>query len=202
MFLLLCAALIYSYGLDARETGRGKAAPYRFEMRFGAAGYPIMDALDFGGGWGYADRTGHTSIRNFPDMTYRDYSGPMRMLGLASAEFSYNFHRRFTFAVGGYLLGVWTNDYDYQGNRIGTAGGASLSIVPAIRIRYIAKQSFSMYGSVGLGLRMSYLDEFKVLPTVQVVPLGFAWGRRLYGFMEMGYGTLFLGGNAGIGFRF
>jgi hypothetical protein len=97
---------------------------------------------------------------------------------------------------------VWENSYDYLGNRKGTNAGFNLSIVPAARWKYLVRDKFSMYGSVGLGISVGYFEEWSLWPTFEFVPLGLTFGDKVYGFVEYGAGLLYIGGAAGIGYRF
>ena len=173
-------------------------ATYRNEWRFGVAGLPLFDYLCYGG-FGYHDY----DYRPDTDFLYEDYDGDRRMLGLLSAEYSINFSKKFTFAIGGYVTSVWNNVYDYKGNRKGSEIGLSLHVIPTARVNYLSRDSFRIYGSAGLGASAFYDDgDFYVYPTFELVPVGFTVGRKVYFFAEYAIGFTYLGGAAGIGYKF
>ena len=197
--ILLCFLLICPIGLSAQGNDD---IPYRHEWRFGVAGYPLMDMLLYSDGW-YDYMIDPAFHYLNPDRLYRDYEGTRRMAGLVSAEYSINFRKRFTFAVGAYLSTVWNKVYQYDGTRQGSDMGLALTVMPTARFKYVSREAFTMYGSAGLGLMGGfYDDDAYIYPTFQLVPLGLTFGRKVYGFAEFGLGTLYIGANIGAGFRF
>lgn len=78
--------------------------------------------------------------------------------------------------------------------------GDYLSIMPAIRLCWVNKRSFSLYSKLAVGI--SY-DTYKntTFFAGQWSPLGITFGRRLYGIFELGSGRQgFLG--FGVGYKF
>lgn len=61
------------------------------------------------------------------------------------------------------------------------------------------KDKVKIYASVGTGLA---LYSFLILPTVQLVPFGITFGKKMFGFCELGIGTEYMGLHGGIGYRF
>lgn len=187
-------AVFVSLGLAAQEKDD---VPYRHEWRFGVSGLPVVDILALSDGWGCDD------CRNFDiDDIFDDYDGTRRMLGQLSAEYSINYRKWFSFSVGGYLSTAWNKVYDYKGDPAGFDMGVTLHIAPTVRIKYINTDAFSMYLGLSAGIMLGYKDEMLAFPSFQIVPLGFTFGRKVFGFVELGGGFLYLGGNAGIGYRF
>ena len=195
--VILCMLLLCQLGLSAQDNDD---IPYRHEWRFGLAGLPIMDGLLYSDG--YFDIDPHINYLD-PDRLYKDYNGTSRMFGLISAEYSINFRKRFTFAVGGYLTSAWNRVYRYDGTPKRPEIGFGLTIMPTARFKYVSRDAFSMYGSAGLGVMVGLSEkEVYCYPTFQLVPLGLTFGRKVYGFAEFGLGTLYIGGNIGVGYRF
>lgn len=195
--VILCALLLCPLGLAAQNKDD---IPYKHEWRFGAAGYPIMDMLLYSDGIGYVDIIPYYTDA---DRIYEDYEGRRSMIGLISAEYSLNLRKKFTFAVGAYLSTAWNKVYQYDGQKNGADVGVGLTIMPTARFKYVSKNAFNMYGSAGLGIMAGYFQkEAYVYPTFQLVPIGLTFGRKVYGFAEFGLGTLYIGGNIGVGYRF
>ena len=196
---ILCAIMLCQLGLASQNQDE---IPYRHEWRFGVAGFPIMEMLMYSD-WGYDAMIDPAFTYIDTDRLYRDYEGTRRMIGLLSAEYSINYRKRFTFAAGAYLSTAWNNVYGYDGTRKGADMGFGLTIMPTARFKYVSREAFNMYGSVGLGLIAGYFDkEAYVYPTFQLVPVGFTFGRKVYGFGEFGLGSLYIGFNIGVGYRF
>lgn len=173
---------------------------YKHEWRFGVSGIPMIDAL-MHGNFGHHEH--YIPICDI-DYAYKDYDGERRMLGLLSAEYSFNRSNKFTFAIGGYLTTVWNKVYDYSGRKAGLNMNVSLHIIPTARFKYYTRPAFSAYGSIGIGAMVGLEQDgsFYGFPTVQFIPIGITFGRKIYGFAEYGGGFTYLGGSAGIGYRF
>ena len=196
--VILCALLLCPLGLAAQNKDD---IPYRHEWRFGLAGLPLMDSFMYTDG--YFENIDPNVYYLDPDRLYKDYEGTKRMFGLVTAEYSINFRKRFTFAVGAYLSTGWNRVYRYDGTKKAPEIDLGLTIMTTARFKYISRKAFNMYGSVGLGLIAGLSErEAYIYPTFQIVPLGFTFGRKVYGFAEFGLGTLYVGGNIGAGFRF
>ena len=191
---LILLALLLPLSFAAQKPD---APEYKHDWRFGFAGYPLIDQLFFGYGHDHYPEPIDT------DHLYADYHGDCTMVGLFSAEYSTNFTKHFTFAVSGYLNSVWTPMYDYKGNKNGQNLGLSLHVIPTARYNYYTSQSFSIYSSIGLGLIFgTEKKEFFAFPTLQIAPVGITFGRKVFGFAEWNGGVSYLGGRAGIGYRF
>ena len=201
LLILLCVIPLFALETSAQEFSERftEHAKYKNEWRFGVAGYPMMELLGYSD-WGF-------DFDIMPDKSdidnlYKDYHGARRMIGLISAEYSYNYRKHLTFSVGGYASTVWEHTYDYMDELKGTNMGFNLSIVPTVRAKYLVRDKFSMYGYFGLGISVGYFEDWNIWPTFQFVPLGLTFGEKVYGFVEYGAGLLYIGGAAGIGYRF
>ncbi len=171
---------------------------YRHEWRFGLSGIPAIDMLI------HSRFHDHEPYDVDIDHAYESYGGPRRMLGLLSAEYSINRSKKFTFAIGGYVNCVWNRVNDYSGRKTGMDMGLSLHIIPTARYKYVSKTAFSAYGSLGLGAMVGVDEDgdFFGFPTFQFIPIGITFGNKVYGFAELGAGFTYIGGSAGIGYRF
>ena len=139
LLILLSALCLFAQEASAQpqEEMRKEPPKYKHEWRFGIAGYPFMETLAYSD-WGYFDVM---PDRNNVDNLYKDYHGPRKMIGLISAEYSYNRNKHLTFAVGGYASTVWENTYNYLDERAGTNMGFNLSIMPTVRWKYFVRES-------------------------------------------------------------
>lgn len=200
LLIIFCALSVFAHETAAQTQDGNRKEPvkYKHEWRFGVAGYPMVEMLGYGDWGDFLPAPERTDVDNL----YKDYHGPRRMIGLISAEYSYNRNKHLTFSVGGYASTVWEKTYDYLNNPKGTDMGFNLSILPTIRWKYVAREKFSMYGYFGAGVAVGYFKEWNILPTFQIVPLGVTFGGKVYGFIEYGAGLLYVGGAAGIGYRF
>lgn len=182
--------------------------PYKYEVRLGWSGYPILEAANFpnsGGGifmkydivkpfYNYA------SLENM----YGTYQGPEYMTGLISGEFSIHFRKWFTLAVEAGFNGMWGRVYDKSdGSFVRHTSGVSFTVLPHARFYWANAKNIRFYSGIGLGLGIGQYDKyFEFYPAFQVSPIGFSVGRKFFGFGETSLGTAYFGGKFGVGYRF
>ena len=180
--------------------------PYRYEVRLGWGGYPILEANTFpnsGGSWGYD--VDILPYRNQTlDKMYGTYQGPEYMTGLISGEFSIHFRKWFTLAVEAGLNGMWGRVYDSSdGSFVRRTSGISFTVIPHARFYWANAKSVRFYSGIGLGLGLGRYDGyFETYPAFQFSPVGFSVGRKIFAFGEMSLGTAYFGGKFGMGYRF
>lgn len=192
---------------EARNRDFKEKFPYKYEVRLGWSGYPILDAANFPNGY-----SGHRDVDiliwNYHDgnidALYGTAYGPEYMTGLISGEFSIHFKRWFTLAVEAGFNGIWGSVYDkYDGNRVETNRGVTFTVMPHARFYWVNCRSFRMYSGIGLGVCLGGYDgDFAVYPAAQLSPVGFTAGRKIFVFAESSVGTTYMGGKFGIGYRF
>lgn len=196
IYLLLLCPVIMSAG---ERKGKKPDFPFKYEFRLGWCGFPALDDLNFSG---YNDYQIHydTPISD----VFSDYDGPVYMTGNIMAEMNFHMKRWFTLSVGLAADGMWKSFYDvHTEEKTGTSRGCSFTILPQARFNWLNRDLVRMYSSVGLGLTAGSFDDVSgVYRATQLVPVGITVGRRFFGFAEIGYGTLFIGGMFGVGYRF
>ena len=81
--------------------------------------------------------------------------------------------------------------------------GWTATVLPQARFNWIKKEVVKVYSSVGAGVRAGSFDErADILIAGQLVPIGINVGNKVFGFAELGIGTVYIGGMFGIGYRF
>ena len=75
------------------------------------------------------------------------------------------------------------------------------------RFSWLNRKLVRLYSSVGAGLAVSLMDvSYREYPetylSLQVTPVGISVGKKLFGFFELGVGTIYVGGCFGLGYRF
>lgn len=207
-------------GADMRAAGAGGAGVSckngkkteipDYEVRVGWGGYPIADAVFFYGGPLFAAGDFAPHYPSSLEDIYRDYRGPAYMTGIISAEFDFNFKRWFALTLGLGFNGIYQNTYDPVTDRkTGQNSGVSVTFLPEARFNWVNRRLVRMYSAVGLGLSVGSLYErdygrsdTMIYPVFQITPVGISVGRGVYGFAELGVGTQYIGGAAGVGIRF
>lgn len=178
----------------------GRLAAQDYEVAASWGGIPAFyDGLL----WGFQREVGPYGSPRM-DAVFADYKGPLYTAGLYNLEF--NIIRK-KWLVSSFSLGTtsfWRPTFSVlDGRRKGAKVHSVLSLMHTWRFTYVNRPVFRMYSSIGLGIVMTYdprPDE--ILPIFQLAPLGISVGKRIYGFGEIGLGAEYIGGRAGIGYRF
>lgn len=76
---------------------------------------------------------------------------------------------------------------------------ASLTLIEMVNFTYLNKENVRLYSSVGLGLS-AYSGT--LLPAIQLSYFGVSFGKKFFGFAELGGGTEYFAVHGGLGYRF
>ena len=192
--MLFCAVAAF-----AGERGKDDM-PFRYEVRLGWAGYPTADDNDFVGVNNHGFYTYDTSISDI----FSDYDGPTYMTGNIVGEMNFHFRKWFTLSVGVAANGIWKDVYSSQTDeKLRREKGFTATVMPQARFNWVRKDIVKLYSSVGVGVRAGKFDgRDDALLAAQLVPIGINVGGRVFGFAELGIGTVYIGGMFGIGYRF
>lgn len=173
----------------------------RFEVRFGYSGFPIADLLSHGlSGMFSPDRVHQGGLEGI----YAPYEGPEYMTGNIGAEFSWHIKKWFSLAGGMYFNGFYGSMVDPStGNKISRKSGLTFSFVPTARFYWANFEKCRLYSSIGAGVMASGYDNLNfVIPAFQLSPIGVTAGKKVFFHAEYSIGTVYLGAQAGIGYRF
>jgi len=190
------------YRVDYEDVARyGYERPLKCEMRFGIGGYPYADTYMFLND-GYKGRTSNSA--SDMEYIYADYYGPAYTTGSVSAEFNLLLKHWLNLSFTLSDCYSWRTRYDgVTDESKGVVYSNSLCFMPQLRFTYLSKRYVKLYSSIGAGVYAAKLnDEWKFGPAYEFCPIGVMTGRRVFGFTELGFGTRYVGLNAGIGFRF
>ncbi len=202
--ILFMAALV----LIALPSMAGNKERNRFPYRY-----------EFNVGWGYTPAMTIAEL-NSPvfngsdglDHIYGNYLGKRVTSGMMSAEFNIQFKK--WFALGTQLNAVTVSNSEMSaitGQEIRRFTDYTVSALAYARFTYLHKKYVKLYSSIGAGLcfthdstistdelfRMNYMQ-----PSFQLVPVGVTVGKRIYGTVELGLGSEYMGFRAGVGYRF
>lgn len=68
---------------------------------------------------------------------------------------------------------------------------------------WFTRERINLYSGIGYGTLGDYVDgDGRPSHGFQITPIGISYGKRLFGFAELGTGWMFCPARAGIGFRF
>ena len=192
--LLFCTLAAGAQNLNMQEL------PYRYEVRLGWSGYPVGDDNQFIGVNNHGFYSYDTSISDI----FSEYDGTTYMTGNIVGEFNVNFRKWFTLSIGFAANGIWKDVYSSQTDvKLRRENGWTATVLPQARFNWVRKDAVKVYSSVGAGVRAgSFDDRGDILLAGQLVPIGINVGKRVFGFAEVGLGTVYIGGMFGVGYRF
>lgn len=208
--ILTLLIALQSGAQDWREMRRQEFSlnfPYKYEVRIGWSGYPILEAANFPnyGNLPFMDYDMIPYHKNTSlESLYGTYQGREYMTGLISGEISIHFRKWFTLAVEAGINGMWGRVYDkYDGSFVRHTRGISLTVMPHARFYWANAKNVRFYSGIGIGLGLGQYDKyFEVYPAFQLSPIGFTVGRKIFAFGETSLGTAYFGGKFGVGYRF
>lgn len=195
---------------DMTTSEKKEPSDFRYELRIGWGGIPLMDTEVFYDG--YSPVLTYDRVFYHPsslESIYMGYRGIGYMTGIISAEMDINFKRWFALTIGIGFNGMYQTVYDsVTGQKSGCNRGVAVSVLPEARFNWLNRNLVRMYSAAGIGIviggkrNMDYgSSEYFLYPAFQLTPVGISVGRKVYGFVELGLGTQFLGGMAGVGIR-
>lgn len=177
--------------------------PYKFEVRVGWGGIPIMDEYFYLPDGSLVYRPGYDRPDGLEGL-YAPQKGNTYMTGQIFGEFSWHIKRRLTLAGGLYVNGMYGTYVDPDtGNVLRPRRGVSVTLIPSVRFYWSNYDKVRFYSEFGLGVNAAAFDgENNIIPAVHSTPLGMTAGRKFFIFAEYSIGTVCLGGKIGIGYRF
>ena len=191
--LLTCASVF-----DAQAGNKREELPFRHEIRLGWCGYPSIDAMNF---TGYGN-LGHYEYTPVQDIFMSDF-GKTYMTGNIVAEIDFHIRKWFTFAVSAAVNPIWKPATEVSQREAGYV----LTLMPHARFYWVNREMVRMYSSLGVGvtagqMKGTYDTISESYLSAQLVPIGITVGRKSFGFAEVGYGSVYIGGMIGVGYRF
>lgn len=197
---ILMIALLSCVLVAGAQNRSGQELPHRYELRLGWSGYPVGDDNQFVGVNNHGFYSYDTSISDI----FSEYDGTTYMTGNIVGEFNVHFKKWFTLSVGFAANGIWKDVYSSQTDiKLRRENGWTATVLPQARFNWIKKEVVKVYSSVGAGVRAGSFDErADILIAGQLVPIGINVGNKVFGFAELGIGTVYIGGMFGIGYRF
>ena len=176
----------------------------KFEIRAGYSGFPIADILYYGfSEFEHIFDPDHMRPEGLEGI-YAPCEGATFMTGNISAEFSWHVKKWFTLAGGMYFNSLWSTMIDpSDGSVVSRTSGVTASFLPVARFYWANFEKCRLYSGIGLGVMASgYKDIGYVIPAFQLSAIGITAGSKLFFHAEYSIGTICLGAQAGIGYRF
>lgn len=191
--VIIALTVLMSMNLWAVDRKEREKTPPRYELRLGYGGLPMHDEY-YGGN--FINYHGRREL-------YGPYYGPVMASGNFVAEFDVVFKKWLALSAGIYTDFVWRKKYDgFSGNLVRTEVGATITALPQVRFTYLNREYVSIYSSIGVGIGLSAAEFVEPILAFQTVPVGLTFGKKVFGFAEICIGTVNMGVNVGVGYRF
>ena len=216
--LLFLATFLVSFGsfLNAQETNLRDYTDNRFEIIVGCGIAPIAAYYDTGIGVMDIWYHGPESVQEMYDRCYDATYSPTY-----SVEFAYHLKKRWDICANLGYSNVSVDRFDpFTNQKLNHEDLFTIDTQLGVRRYHVIKNSFRMYSQVTVGVNINSNSDFwdlllkyedsKIPENLgfQITGLGLAFGKKLFGSFEIGWGTEYVilgllpGMKAGIGYRF
>lgn len=128
--------------------------------------------------------------------------------------YTYNFTKVIALQATLSYEGGWCTFYRWDtGGEVWNSSDNYITAAGHFKVNWLNRKIVRLYSSAGLGVSVEIIKkpqpgslwnppETNVKPAFQICPFGISVGRRVYGFAEIGLGTIYAGGCIGVGYRF
>ena len=167
----------------------------------------------------YFSRSSSYNYYNSLSTYYGDYYGPSYTSGVATLGVDIKLLKWFAVGLDINTTPIWHDRYHKDDSKVARETGVALTLLPMAKFYYFRRPVIMLYGRAGMGfgkyinfssLQYSYRDSngarhfvdesFKF--EAQFVPFGIEVGKKVFWYAELGVGTVYIGGQTGIGYRF
>ena len=218
-FFISTFLAVFSTMLKAQETNLKDYTDNRFEIIVGCGIAPIAAYYDTGIGVMDIWYHGPESVQEMYDRCYDATYSPTY-----SVELAYHLKKRWDISAN---LGYSTVSVDHfdplTNQKLNHEDLFTIDVQLGVRRYHVIKNSFRMYTQVTVGVNINSNSDFWDIPIkynydgdypipqklgFQITGLGLAFGKKLFGSFEVGWGTEYVilgllpGMKAGIGYRF
>ena len=130
---------------------------------------------------------------------YDGYYTSVRTSGTAILDVDYAVSRFFSLGAR-----VGYNQLWGKHSKRGDFTAEQLALLPSVKYALVRRPSFNLYlqGAAGAGWYPGFVELEKPIQFEYQLSVGAAFGKRFYGRVEGGFGTLFFGVAVGAGYRF
>lgn len=120
-----------------------------------------------------------------------------------SLKYTYNFTRILAFSASVSYEGGWNKVFRRSDNKlISKEYDHYITPMMHFRVHWLNRRNVRMYSDAAVGVSANISDSSRLIFAGQFTAVGVTFGRKLFGFVECGAGTVYMGGCAGIGYRF
>jgi len=225
-FSLSAQVRLSDWGRQRERRFNRQPVKEKWDVRINVAASPQFAADLFITGQGWWSMVDYLYVdpidcdRELMATLYSDYYGPTRTAGALGIGVDYAVCQWFSVSMDFAFTSFWRDRYNGVNNQlVGPDGGTAFYLLPRAKFMYMNRRYVRLFGSLGLGaalydgfdkLTYSYTDsdgrirfeDSSFRGCTQFSPIGVEFGNKLFGFIELGVGTLYTGMQAGIGYKF
>lgn len=133
---------------------------------------------------------------------YSDYTGETHCTGSFIAEYNMLFTSGRALSIDLAASFFWKERFNgISGDKEEARHGTVLYLLPKYRFGYLTRKTVRLYGDFGIGAGLYFGFGSKLRPAFQINPIGLEVGNKIYGMMQIGFGSLYTGGSIGIGYK-
>ena len=193
-------------GLDAKSQKGPQYWPgekYKFEIRVGIGPHPILFRANYPVEDNYM--IGYGGNRNALHQIYGESAAQIHCAGSYALEFGWNLKKWLNLSFMLYSTIYYGKEYyPIHAAQASPAGGATSGFMPQLRFYYLNREKVRLYSGFGIGFSLDTFrrHEVKVHPAVDLTLFGLTFGKRVFGFAELGGGSSHGIIKAGIGYNF
>jgi len=196
----------FGKNVRTRQGEKKKTDTDKFSVRLSIGGTPEITGDFFRRGYaiGFYDYSYYDNY-HLANM-YSDYDGEVKTVGNILGEFNWNVNRWFNTGCTLGFCPVWSSTYDGITNQLkGDKFAMAIFLMPKAKIMWCNRPVVRVYSSISAGA--AFLPGFtksktSVKAAGQFNLISLEVGRKWFGTMEIGAGSLYYGAQVGFGYKF
>lgn len=123
--------------------------------------------------------------------------------GTWSVQYVYNFTKVIALRVSLSYEGGWTKNYSRQTDAVlSCVSNHFLTPMAGLRVSWLNRGLVRMYSGIDFGVCINFKKITDVNLAGQLTAVGLSLGTQIFGFAELGIGSVYMGGCIGVGYRF
>lgn len=170
----------------------------KHDIRVGVGSLGLITSFMLNDSWYMYDITGNSSF-NTSLKNADTYSTPRWFVGIYSLSYTYHHFRWLQYgATVSFGASTCKTRHTLTNEVLENNNLYLLSVMPTVRFVWYWREKVQLYSSVSLGVMT---DMYEILPWGDVTLVGCSFGRKFFGFTELGFGASGIF-RIGMGYRF
>lgn len=193
----LLVSFLAGTAMYARQKSHAPFELKRHEVSLAGAFYPGYYAF----GYNYGTLSYMPSVESLYDSS-NNYTEEY-ITNVWSLKYTYNFTEILAFSASLSYEGGWEKQYRRSDESfISKKYDHYITPMMHLRVHWLNRRNVRLYSDAAVGVSANISKVSNLIFAGQFTPIGVTFGRSLFGFVECGAGSVYMGGCAGIGYRF